>query len=141
MIVWYGRRPGSTAPPTAKHAPRFWRTTPVPGRDEARAEALEEALDERDGHPVVVDRAEVDRPARRLRHRRAATPARRGTRARSARATSAPSRTRASASSSASWTQRIWLASDGDERSSSPSPSSAQTPCVGGGSSQTSIPL
>ena len=31
MIVWYGRRPGSTAPETAKQAPRFWRTTPVPG--------------------------------------------------------------------------------------------------------------
>ena len=31
MIVWYGRRPGSTAPDTAKQAPRFCRTTPVPG--------------------------------------------------------------------------------------------------------------
>jgi len=31
MIVWYGRRPGSTRPPTEKHAPRFCRTTPVPG--------------------------------------------------------------------------------------------------------------
>ena len=31
MIVWYGRRPGSTRPETAKHAPRFWRTMPVPG--------------------------------------------------------------------------------------------------------------
>jgi hypothetical protein len=55
--------------------------------------------------------------------------------------TSAPSRTRASASSSASWTQRIFAASPGDERSSNPSASSAQTPWVGGGSSQTSTPL
>ena len=31
MIVWYGRAPGSTPPWTAKHAPRFCRTTPVPG--------------------------------------------------------------------------------------------------------------
>ena len=31
MIVWYGRRPGSTAPDTEKQAPRFWSTTPVPG--------------------------------------------------------------------------------------------------------------
>ena len=31
MIVWYGRRPGSTAPATEKQAPRFWSTTPVPG--------------------------------------------------------------------------------------------------------------
>ena len=31
MIVWYGRRPGSTRPETAKHAPRFCRTMPVPG--------------------------------------------------------------------------------------------------------------
>ena len=31
MIVWYGRRPGSTAPVTAKQAPRFCSTTPVPG--------------------------------------------------------------------------------------------------------------
>ena len=31
MIVWYGRRPGSTEPLTLKHAPRFWSTTPVPG--------------------------------------------------------------------------------------------------------------
>ena len=31
MIVWYGRLPGSTCPETAKHAPRFWRTMPVPG--------------------------------------------------------------------------------------------------------------
>ncbi len=31
MIVWYGRRPGSTWPETAKHAPRFWSAMPVPG--------------------------------------------------------------------------------------------------------------
>ena len=31
MIVWYGRRPGSTRPETAKQAPRFWSTMPVPG--------------------------------------------------------------------------------------------------------------
>ena len=31
MIVWYGRRPGSTAPDTEKPAPRFWSATPVPG--------------------------------------------------------------------------------------------------------------
>ena len=31
MIVWYGRLPGSTRPATAKQAPRFCRTTPVPG--------------------------------------------------------------------------------------------------------------
>ena len=31
MIVWYGRRPGSTLPLIAKQAPRFWSTTPVPG--------------------------------------------------------------------------------------------------------------
>ena len=31
MIVWYGRFPGSTAPAIEKQAPRFCRTTPVPG--------------------------------------------------------------------------------------------------------------
>ena len=31
MIVWYGRRPGSTRAGTAKPAPRFWSSTPVPG--------------------------------------------------------------------------------------------------------------
>ena len=38
MIVWYGRRPGSTAPETAKQAPRFWSDDARPGRDDARAE-------------------------------------------------------------------------------------------------------
>ena len=66
MIVWYGRLPGSTWPETAKHAPRFWRTMPVPGATIARPEAVVEALDQRDGHTVAVDGAEVDGAARRL---------------------------------------------------------------------------
>ena len=51
MIVWYGRRPGSTAPETAKHAPRFWRTMPVPGATMPAAEAVVEALDEETAIP------------------------------------------------------------------------------------------
>jgi hypothetical protein len=31
MIVWYGRRPGSTRPETSKQLARFCSTTPVPG--------------------------------------------------------------------------------------------------------------
>ena len=66
MIVWYGRRPGSTAPDTEKHAPRFWSATPVPGARQARAEAHVVRLDERDRHPVGVDGAEIDGAAGRL---------------------------------------------------------------------------
>ena len=125
MIVWYGRRPGSTAPPTAKHAPRFWRTTPVPGATSPEPKGSEQALDEGDGHPVSVDGAQVDRAARRLGHRRPPRAARRGTRARSARSrrhrrARARARPRARAGRSGSG----WRGS-GDDRSSSPSASSA----------------
>ncbi len=69
MIVWNGRRPGSTRPETAKQAPRFCRTMPVPGATTPGTEAVEDALDERDRHAVGVDGAEVHRSARELARR------------------------------------------------------------------------
>ena len=70
MIVWYGRRPGSTAPADREARAAVLEDDAGSRGDDPRAEPLEEALDERDGHPLAVDRAEVDGPAGRLGHRR-----------------------------------------------------------------------
>ena len=97
-------------PPAGLHARRRPRSTRrgSAGRRRSRARrrpsrSLVQALDERDGHAVLVDRAEVDRAARGL-GARPRRPARRASRYAGviSSETSAPSRTRASESSSAS---------------------------------------
>ena len=70
MIVWYGRRPGSTAPGDLEAGAAVLERDAGARCDEAGAEAHVVRLDEGDGHPVAVDRAEVDGAAGRLGDRR-----------------------------------------------------------------------
>ena len=112
MIVWYGRRPGSTRPEIAKQAPRFWRTIPVPGAT-MPAPKLPKRLwmnDTAVPSPSTAHRYTVPPPGSAA---GAATASRRRATASGASRseTSAPSRTRACASSSASSAQRAWFAS------------------------------
>ena len=70
MIVWYGRAARLDRARDGEARAAVLQRDPGAGCDDTRAERLEQALDEGDGHPVLVDRAEVDGAARRLGDRR-----------------------------------------------------------------------
>ena len=74
MIVWYGPPAGLDRARDGEARAAVLEHDAGPRRDDARAEALVEALDERDGHAVAVDGAEVDGAAGRLARPAAARP-------------------------------------------------------------------